>query len=158
MRWIDAGVVRSLGNEHYRGLAFGWIFLVLHGVLNLGRGSIHVFKADGGASSIAGIDLSQNAEVILTLFAAMGLSQLLMGVVDLAVGLRYRALAPLLVGYHLVQQIASALVLWWWRPLPVDAPGKLGALAAIPVVAIAFYCATRCRESPAPATASRLPA
>ena len=38
-------------------MAFGWTFLVLIGILNLGRGSIHVFKSDGGAGSIAGIDL-----------------------------------------------------------------------------------------------------
>ena len=99
-------------------MAFGWIFLVGVGVMNLGRGSIHVFRNDGGASSIAGIDLSQNGEVILTLFAAMGLTQILMGLIDLAVGLRFRALVPLLVGYHLIHQIGVALILWWWRPLP----------------------------------------
>jgi hypothetical protein len=55
-----------------RGGTFAWIFLALHGVMKLVRGSIHVFKDDGGAASIAGIDLSQNGEVILALFAAMG--------------------------------------------------------------------------------------
>jgi hypothetical protein len=86
-------------------MAFGWIFLVLIGLMNLGRGSIHVFRSDGGAASIAGIDLSQNGEVILTVFATMGLTQILMGLIDLAVGLRFRALVPLLVGYHLIHQI-----------------------------------------------------
>ncbi len=64
MGWIDARVGQALGNDRYPGMAFGWIFLVLIGVMNLGRGSIHVFRCDGGASSIAGIDLSQNGEVI----------------------------------------------------------------------------------------------
>ena len=146
MDWIDARLGRALGDDRYQGMAFGWIFLLLVGVVNLGRGSIHVFRSDGGASSIAGIDLSQNGEVILTLFAAMGLTQILMGVIDLAVGLRFRALVPLLVGYHLIHQIGAALILWWWRPLPVDAPGKLGAVIVIPVVAVAFVCATRRRR------------
>jgi hypothetical protein len=147
MGWVDASIGRALGNDRYQGMAFGWIFLVLIGILNLGRGSIHVFRSDGGAASIAGIDLSQNGEVILTLFATMGLTQILLGVIDLAVGFRFRALAPLLLGYHLLQQIGAAIIIWWWRPLPVEAPGKLGAVVLIPVVAVAFFCGTRRRRA-----------
>jgi hypothetical protein len=146
-------LARALGNEHYRGRAFGWIFLLLIGAINLFRGSVHLFKADGGASSIAGIDLSLNGEVILSLFATMGLSQLLMAAIDFAVALRYRALVPLLVGYHLLQQIGAAIILWWWRPLPLDAPGKYGALYMLPVVALAFWAATR-RRGAAPSRGS----
>ncbi len=143
MGWIDARIGQALGNDRYQGMAFGWIFLVLIGILNLGRGSIHVFRSDGGAASIAGIDLTQNGEVILTLFASMGLSQILLGVIDLAVGLRFRALAPLVLGYHLLQQIGAMIIVWWWRPLPIEAPGKFAAVALIPLVAIAFFCATQ---------------
>ncbi len=60
--------------------------------------------------------------------------------------MRFRALVPLRVVYHLIHQIGAALILWWWRPLPIDAPGKLGAVAVIPVVAVAFFCATRRRK------------
>ena len=132
-----------LGNEHYRGHAFGWIFLLGIGAMNLFRGSIHLFKPDGGAASIAGIDLSQNGEVILMLFAAMGVGQLLMAAVDFAVALRYRGLVPVLVGYHGLQQVGAAIIVWWWRPLPLAAPGKYGALYLIPVVLLAFWAATR---------------
>ncbi len=148
MHWIDAKTARALANDRYRGMAFGWIFLVSIGLLNLGRGSIHVFRSDGGAASIAGIDLSQNGEVILTLFAAMGLTQILTGVIDIAVGLRFRALAPFLLGYHTLQQIGAAIIVWWWRPLPVEAPGKFGAVIMIPLVAIAWFCSTRPRAMP----------
>ena len=85
MGWIDARIGQALGNNRYQGMAFGWIFLVQIGILHLGRGSIHVFRSDGGAAIIAG----------------------------------------------------------WWRPLPVEAPGKFGAVVLIPVVAVAFFCATR---------------
>ncbi len=67
--WIDARIGQALGNDRYQGMAFGWIFLVLIGVM----------------------------------------------------------------------------ILWWWRPLPVDAPGKLGAVVVMPVVAVGFFCATRRR-------------
>lgn len=150
MHWIDATLLRAMGSESYRGGAFGWIFLVLHGLMNLGRGSIHLFKGDGGAASIAGIDLTQNGEVILSLFAVFGFGQLLMGAIDLAVGLRFRALTPLLVGYYLIEQVATAWILWVWRPLPLQAPGKFGAVLLVPLVALALYSATRQRESGAP--------
>ncbi len=143
MAWIDAKIGQALGNNRYRGMAFGWIFLVGIGILNLGRGSIHVFKGDGGAGSIAGIDLSQNGEVILSLFAAMGVGQILFGVIDLAVGLRFRALVPVVLGYHLLQQIGASIIIWWWRPLPLEAPGKFGVLILIPLVALALFCATQ---------------
>ena len=153
-----AGLASALGNEHYRGHAFGWIFLLGFGAMNLFRGSIHLFKADGGAASIAGIDLSLNGEVILSLFAAAGLGQLIMAVIDFAVALRYRALVPLLVGYHLIQQIGAALIVWWWRPLPLEAPGKYGALYLIPVVLLALWAATRRRTAePELASLSRRP-
>ncbi len=142
---------RALGKQHYRGRAFGWIFLLLMGAMNLFRGSVHTFAADGGAASIAGIDLSQNGAVILTLFAAAGWGQLLMAGIDFAVGLRYRALVPLVVGYHLLLQVGSAIIVWGWRPLPLDAPGKYGALLIVPVALLAFWAGTRRRDAPEPA-------
>jgi hypothetical protein len=148
---VASRLARALGNEHYRGHAFGWVVLLLFGAINLFRGSVHLFSSDGGAASIAGIDLSQNGEVILTLFAAMGLTQLLMAGIDFAVALRFRALAPLVVGYHLIQQVGAALILWGWRPLPVDAPGKAGALFILPVAALGFWAAIRRREAKQPA-------
>lgn len=137
----------AIGNEHYTGHAFGWVFLLLVGAINLFRGSVHLFKSDAGAASIAGIDLSQNGEVILMLFGAAGLGQLLMAAIDFAVGLRFRALVPVLVGYHLLHQTGLAIIVWWWRPLPIPAPGKFGALYLLPVVLLAFWAATRRRDA-----------
>lgn len=142
-----------LGNHRYQGAAFGWIFLVLMGCMNLFRGSVHLFAEDGGAARIAGIDLSQNGEVILTLFAGMGLTQLLMAGIDFAVAFRFRALVPAVVGYHLIQVIATAIIVWWWRELPVDAPGKFGAVGQIPIAALALWAALRRREKTSNATA-----
>lgn len=140
---MNGHLARALGNEHYRGHAFGWLFLLAMGGLNLFRGSVHLFRHDGGAASIAGIDLSLNGGVILSLFAAAGLGQLLMAAIDFSVALRFRALVPLLTGYHAVSQLGIALILWWWRPLPLEAPGKYGAVAMIPVALLAFWAATR---------------
>ena len=48
------------------------IVLALFALINLARGSIHAFAPDGGAHSIAGLDLSTNARTILSLFARLG--------------------------------------------------------------------------------------
>lgn len=74
MNWIDAKTGRALGNDRYRGMAFGWIFRVSIGIL--------------------------------------------------------------------------AIIVWWWRPLPVEAPGKFGAVLIIALVAIAWFCSTRPRATP----------
>lgn len=144
-----------LGNHHYRGAAFGWIYLLLMGAMNLFRGSVHLFAEDGGAERIAGIDLSQGGEVILTLFAAAGLTQLLMSAIDFSVALRFRRLVPVVVGYHLLQAIGAAWIVWLWRPLPVPAPGKFGTLALIPLAGLALWAALRrgSEESRSPAGA-----
>lgn len=142
-RWIDGRSLRALGNDHYHGSALSWPALAAFGVFNLGRGGIHFFKADGGAGSIAGIDLSMNHEVILSLFATMGLTQMLLGVIDLAVALRYRALVPMLLAYHLLHSIGAAFVLWVWRPFPVDAPGKFGVIPIALILALFFLLSLR---------------
>lgn len=56
---------RRPGNDHYAGMAPGWVFLALMGCMNMFRRATHLLTADGGAERIAGIDLSQNGEVNL---------------------------------------------------------------------------------------------
>lgn len=144
---MESRLREVLGNDRYRGTVFGWIFLVLMGCMNLFRGSTHLLTADGGAERIAGIDLSQNGEVILTLFATMGLTQLLMAGIDFAVAFRLRALVPALLVYHLLQQFGAGIILWWWRPLPMEAPGKFGPFLLIPLTALALWAALRRRSA-----------
>jgi hypothetical protein len=146
--WIDA-----LRNESYRGGAFAWLLLALLGALNLGRGSIHLFAEDGGAGRIAGIDLAQGGEVIVMLFAAMGLTQILLGIVDLGVALRFRALVPVVLLFHGVQQIGVVWIVWFYKPLSVPAPGKYGAVVLLPLVALAFWDGVRRRKQPGAAVA-----
>ena len=48
-----------------------------------------------------------------------------------------------------VKQVAAAWLLWVWKPLGVEAPGKLGALAGVPLVALALWLSLR-ERAPAP--------
>ena len=130
-------------NDAYRGSAWAWRLLILLGVVNLVRGGIHFFAQDGGAGRIAGIDLSQGGDVIVMLFAIMGLDQITWGAVDLYVALRQRAFVPLVFAVTLAKQAVAALVLWVYKPLSVPAPGKYGALLTLPLLALALWLSLR---------------
>lgn len=133
-------------DDAYRGSQLAVAFLWLHVALDAVRGSIHVFLPDSGAGRIAGIDLSVNGAPIVSLLAQVGLDQLVWGAIQLAVLLRYRRWIPIVIGILLAKQVATAWLLWLWKPLGVEAPGKLGALVGIPIVALAFWLSLRPRD------------
>jgi hypothetical protein len=132
-------------NAPYHGSSFAWWVLLALGALNLARGSIHLFASDGGAGQIAGINLSQARDVIVFLFAIMGLQQLAFGALDLMVALRYRVFVPLLLALETLKLGGAVIIMWFYKPLPVDAPGKYGALILFPVLALALFMSLRSR-------------
>jgi len=83
-------------NDADHGMPIAWRVLLALGVIDLVRGSIHLFASDGGAGQIAGIDLTHGGDVIVMLFAVMGINQILWGVLNLLVSLRYRGFVPLM--------------------------------------------------------------
>ncbi len=110
----------------------------LLGLVNLGRGSIHLFAPDGGAGTIAGLDLSSNAPTILFLFATLGAGQIAMGLVDLTAAARARSFVRPLLAIHVAQ---GALVAYAFlvKPPPVVVPGQwfnLALFAALALVAV----------------------
>ena len=130
-------------NAAYRGSPWAWRFLILLGVVNLARGGIHFFADDGGAGRIAGIDLSRGGDVIVMLFAIMGLDQISWGAVDLYVALRQRTFVPLVLALTLAKQAVAAVVIWLYKPLSVPAPGKYGALLTLPLLALVLWLSLR---------------
>jgi hypothetical protein len=134
-------------NEPYRGRPIAWRLLLLLALLNFVRGGIHLFADDGGAGRVAGIDLVEGGAVIVMLFAVMGIDQIVWGAIDAAVALRWRAFVPLVWAITLAKQLAGALVLWVYKPLPVPAPGKVGALVALPVLAFALWASLKPGEA-----------
>jgi hypothetical protein len=83
-------------------------FIPLVGV-TIARSLIHIFRADGGAQSIATIPLDSYApaaaSAVITVFGLWGLSQLLLGLLYLVVLLRYRALVPLMYLTMLIEYL-----------------------------------------------------
>ena len=130
-------------DDAYHGSRFAvWILWLLIAV-NVVRGSIHVFWVDSGAGRIAGIDLAANGAPVVSLLAAVGLDQLAWVVIELCVVLRYRRWIPALLSVLLAKQVAIAWLLWLWKPLGVEAPGKFGALAGVPLLALALWLSLR---------------
>ena len=127
----------------YHGSRLAVWFLWLQIALNAARGWIHVVWEDSGAGRIAGIDLGVNGAPVVSLLAAVGLDQLAWGVIELGVVTRYRRWIPTLLSFLLAKQLGSAWLLWLWKPLGVEAPGKLGALVGVPLVALAFWLSLR---------------
>jgi hypothetical protein len=111
-----------------------WKVLIVLGLLNLGRGSIHVFLPDGGAGRIAHFDLTYSFDVIVFLFAVMGLQQMALGIVDLLVAFRKRALALPLLWFHALEQTAGTIIIGLYKPPPGRPPGLVGAPLGLAVL------------------------
>ncbi|MDZ4869203.1 MAG: hypothetical protein SGI91_17920 [Alphaproteobacteria bacterium] len=116
------------------------------GLINLGRGSIHMFAPDGGLEMIAGLDISTAPQILLSFIAAVGAGQLSFALVDFAAAVRFGTFVRPLLLIHTAQQILTVFLLFVWRPLPHDVPGQWGALAAL--VIIGFFTALEYSRKP----------
>jgi hypothetical protein len=71
-------------------------FFILIAAIGAVRSCIHIFSPDGGAGSIAGMDLSvSGANEVIFAFALWGSAQLIYALLQWGVILRYRSLIPL---------------------------------------------------------------
>ncbi len=122
------------------------ITLALFAAINILRGSIHSFAPDGGAHSIAGLDLNSQSATILALFASIGLMQLSLGLFELWVLARKPALVIPVLALQSVQTLLGVVHLYFYRPLPVVVPGaafNLGLLAVVALTWIAYLTRNR---------------
>ena len=100
--------------------AFG--FLVLCAVQGTVRAGIHMLAPDGGAHSIAGLDVDvEGGQNLIALFGQWGAVQMLLAVIYWAVILRHRQLVTLMLWVIALDQL-----LRWFegqiKPLVVSAP------------------------------------
>lgn len=89
------GIFPSPADNSIRGVKFAtWLFIFIAIVITV-RSCIHLLAPDGGAGSIAGMDLSvAGASGIIFSFALWGSAQLIYAFIQLAVAFRYRSLVP----------------------------------------------------------------
>lgn len=130
--------------------ALSLALIALLGLINFGRGAIHILAPDGGLTMIAGLDTAAAPDLALTLIASVGAGQIAFGLVDVAAVTRYRTFVRPLLLIHLAQAALAVFLLFVWRPFAHDVPGQWGALAAF--VIIGFFTALEySRKSDAPA-------
>lgn len=103
-------------NAEYRGHPAAAWFLALAAVLTIAPGLIHSFLPDGGAGVIADLDLGDRAELVRSVFAWEGATQLALGFGMLAVALRYRPLTPLFLALLILERGLMSLQGWILLP------------------------------------------
>lgn len=100
-------------------------FLGFYALNNLVRGGIHAFAPDGGAHSIAGLDLSTNTQTILALFALMGFQQIAQGLFQAYILWRRRDLVRLMLTFQALETALGVYNLYFHRVMPVIVPGEI---------------------------------
>ena len=117
------------------------IVLGLFALMNLARGGVHVFSPDGGAGTIAGLDLSTSASTIIPLFALIGVNQIAVGLFEAYVVAARRDLLALGLGLQVLLTAGAVANLGFWRPLPVEVPGETLNMILLPIIVIAWLLA-----------------
>jgi len=142
-------------NDAYSGAMVSAHFLTLFSVLTVVPGCIHTFAPDGGAGTIAGLDLSQNGRVVIAVFAWAGATQIAFGLATLIVSLRYRSLVPLMLGLAIVERTLHALNAWAIKGAAAGhhPPEHYAVLVGVPLLCGAFVLSLRDRAAGLPANA-----
>jgi len=100
----------SRADNSLRGSKIPLYFLILLAAIGLVRSCIHIFSPDGGAGSIAGMDLSgSGANEVIFAFALWGDEQLIYALLQWVVILRYHALVPLMWLVQILETLARIL-------------------------------------------------
>lgn len=106
---MDNILPKNINNE-YKGLAIAKITFVIIVIMSIVRSLIHIFAPDGGASSIAGMDLSAGSKEIIFVFALWGSAQLVQAIIQLVVYLKYKSLIPFMYLIFILEYSLRILV------------------------------------------------
>ena len=94
-----------------RGSKLPYYAFILVAAIGLVRSCIHIFSSDGGAGSIAGMDMTvSGANEVIFAFALWGSAQLIYALLQWVVILRYRSLLPLMWAVQFLETLGRMLV------------------------------------------------
>ena len=137
----DVRYVLAQPEDGYRGTAASFWVLVAMTALATGRSLVHIFARDGGAKSIAGIEVSGIAgDNLVHLFAQWGLEQLLLAIVAWIIITRYRFLVPATLLLQLADWGLRSII-GEFKPLIADGtpPGAIATFIFVPILAVALW-------------------
>ena len=136
-------ILPTIVDNDYRGHKVALCFFYLITVVTVVRSCIHMFKSDGGAQSIGTIPLDTYSEngvgVIIGMFAYWGLSQLMFGIMQVIVALKYKSLIPFMY-LMLILEWGGRLALGMYKPIETagQAPGGIGNMV-LPFVCLVMF-------------------
>ncbi len=134
-----------------RGTKIPFYIFAIYALVSAARSCIHLLSADGGAGTIAGMDLSVagadgiifafalwgSADGIIFAFALWGSSQLLFALIQLLAVIRYRSLIPfmwlMLALEVLLRELVGAMKPVTFAHTP---PGAIGNQLILPLAAV----------------------
>ncbi len=111
MKRIFEILLPRVADNTVRGMKLPVYIFTLLAMVSTVRSSIHLLAPDGGAGTIAGMNLAvAGAPEIIFSFALWGSAQLIYALVQLAVAFRYRALVPFMYVLLIVETLLRMLV------------------------------------------------
>ena len=128
-----------------KGSKLPFFVFAIYAVISTGRSLIHLLATDGGAGSIAGMDLSvTGAKGIIFAFALWGSSQLILAMVQIIVVLRYRALVPLMYCLLIIEILLRQLV-GYLKPVSFahTPPGAIANQIILPLALLMLVMSVR---------------
>lgn len=143
----------------YRGSRWVVVAMAIYAVPLTVRSLIHMFASDGGAHSIATIDISvEGGDNIVAIFAQWDGLQLMLACIVWVVVIRLRVLVPLMALFLFIEPIMRA-AMGALKPVTTEgtAPGAaLNDVALIPLGILLVLSITTMR-TPTPAPAAQTP-
>jgi hypothetical protein len=125
----------------YRGSRLSFLFLVVLTAVATGRSLAHVFLPDGGAGSIAGMDVDvEGGNNIIAMFGQWGFSQLLLAGLMWVIIFKQRHLVPLALLFQTLDWGGRILV-GLLKPVEIASapPGEIGSYILFPLCVIALW-------------------
>ncbi len=152
MRKLIGFLLPTQAGNRLRGSQAPFYLLILAAAVGTVRSLIHIFAPDGGAGSIAGMNLTvSGADEVIFAFALWGSEQLIVALLQWVVIFRYRSLIPLMWVFVLLEILGRMLV---GRLKPVSfahtPPGAIGnyAFLVLSLLMLAVSLWTGIRGSP----------
>jgi len=130
----------SDANE-YRGSRLSFLFLVVLTTVATGRSLAHIFLPDGGAGSIAGMDVEvEGGNTIIAMFGQWGFSQLLLAGLMWVIIFKQRHLVPLALLFQTLDW-GGRIVVGLVKPVEIATtpPGEIGSYILFPLCVIALW-------------------
>jgi hypothetical protein len=144
-------VLPKIVDNEYRGHKIALWFFYFITVVTIVRSCIHIFKDDGGAQSIATIPLDTytngGSDAVIFIFAYWGLSQLIFGLLQGIVAIKYKSLIPLMYALLLLEYIGRfGISLFKSLETTGQAPGGVANYVLPVVLLVMFVLSLRLRS------------